>query len=141
MRANTFKMVRFFTFCASTVLPQIAGCGRSDENWPEDKTRSLLEMMVVKLELYHQQGRRPMPTTFDEFYRMIRADGDPMADAGFGHDAWGTKYKLDVMTSSQPDTRQYLLRSAGPDRQMNTADDLTKSVSLSVRPATTSQAQ
>lgn len=41
------------------------------------------------------------------------------------HDAWGTDLRLEPMPWYYPRGSYYQIRSAGPDRQFNTADDLT----------------
>ncbi len=46
-------------------------------------------------------------------------DDEPLLEAGSLRDAWGQEFEYKV------DGKKYTIRSAGPDGQMNTEDDIT----------------
>jgi hypothetical protein len=137
MRFNGARNLAAIGILSALVVPSsTVGCRKTDENWSEDNTRSCLQRMITQLELLRLQERSPMPKTFEEFRQTMKRMGEPFVDSDFKTDVWGTPYTLEIRKTSKLNMLEYILRSAGRDRQMNTKDDLVESVVLPVQPAT-----
>lgn len=59
------------------------------------------------------------PASLDELTSPIREGDEPLLDAANLKDAWGNPFEYTV------NGKKHTIRSAGPDEQMNTEDDLT----------------
>lgn len=124
------RLIGASALLAMVAAASIPGCEKTDQNFSETVTRSHLQSMKLRLELYNLRGQSPMPSAFGEFYRIMKNDGEPLADGEFETDAWGSAYTLEVRAASRPDMLEYVLRSAGRDREMHTQDDLIESIIL-----------
>ena len=60
-----------------------------------------------------------MPKGISDLIRPIDDDEQGVLMSKNAYDAWGNLFKLEV------DGKKYTIRSAGPDGQMNTEDDIT----------------
>ena len=70
-------------------------------------------------ELLHSFATDPMQTSLRDAFSKLQESGSPTF-----HDAWGTKLRLEPIPWD-PSKTQFWIRSAGPDKQFNTGDDLT----------------
>lgn len=71
-------------------------------------------------ELATKMTDMPAPERFPEAFRTMRDTSGRLP-----HDAWGTGLRIQPSGWYRSGNRWYEVRSAGPDREFNTADDLT----------------
>jgi len=92
---------------------------------PLDKFKNYIEeYFKKKIEAYNEMYMLRLAVTTERYYKAdlsfpATIDNLMMADPGMTHDPWGTHY---LYTLGGP--AGFNLRSAGPDRAMNTADDI-----------------
>lgn len=82
-------------------------------------TQETMRNICQALEVYKTNvGKGKYPKTLDELTVGIN-DERPMLEQGALNDAWGNLFDY------KAEGKKFSLRSAGPDEQMNTEDDLT----------------
>lgn len=81
-------------------------------------TKQSIGQIQQAIEVYRMRVGRGLPKTLEDLTKGIN-DDEPLLKAGSLNDAWGQpfEYKLEG--------KKYSIRSAGPDGQMNTEDDIT----------------
>jgi general secretion pathway protein G len=105
-----------------------------------DATRQQLQTLEPAVEAYFQDTWQ-FPPTFDDLQANVSAvagwNGPYMAAISSGHagqnlsltaDAWGNAYTVTVVNASQ-----ITVKSRGPDRVANTADDVTLTIDVTPR--------
>jgi hypothetical protein len=90
----------------------VAGINAVDTAVKSDETAAAMRTAVAKIEEYRQEYRQ-LPEGVEGNVLLIEAELN---------DAWGQSLRYDSI-----DKRQYAVRSAGPDREFDTADDLIRS--------------
>jgi hypothetical protein len=90
----------------------VAGVSAANHASNLHKTEKSLSAAVATIEQYKRDHKR-LPEDIDGNKLLIRAEVN---------DAWGTSLRFDPT-----DGNGYLVRSAGPDGQFDTGDDLTRS--------------
>ena len=80
-------------------------------------TLSSIEGIDNAINLYKMQTDK-LPKSLEDLTVGIN-DDEPLLEAGKLKDAWGQEFEYKV------DGKKYTIRSAGPDGQMNTEDDIT----------------
>lgn len=81
-------------------------------------TRTSIASIGAAIEMYEIQTGQ-LPDSLADLTRPI-GDQPPLIRGGIPTDSWGTPFNY-----SRQGAMDYEVRSAGPDRQMNTANDIT----------------
>ena len=90
----------------------VAGINAVDTAVKSDETEVAMRTAVAKIEEYRQEYRQ-LPEGVEGNVLLIEAELN---------DAWGQSLRYEPI-----DKGQYAVRSAGPDQEFDTADDLTRS--------------
>ena len=94
---------------------------RSDEMASQarvETTGKAIEALDQAVLIYQiKVGRLPM--SLRDFTKPMADDEEPLLRENMLNDAWGNPFEYKV------DGKKYTIRSAGPDGQMNTEDDIT----------------
>jgi general secretion pathway protein G len=104
---------------AAVVMPKIAGSG---DKARRAATRASIKGIVVGVNMYRMEvGRLPQ-----NLKALIENDGasswdGPYLEGGVPQDAWGLEFSY----TPNSDGKSFTIKSAGPDNQMGTGDDLT----------------
>lgn len=83
-----------------------------------DNTKVSIKEIEKALKIYVRRHNGKLPATLHEMVHSEDRMGDCFGD-GVWRDSWGTPIDY------QRDGTTFKLRSAGPDRKLNTADDIT----------------
>lgn len=84
----------------------------------KETTRQSIAAIDQAIVLYNAKVDR-MPREIGDLTKGINDDEEGLLKAKDVTDAWGNPFELKV------DGKKYTIRSAGPDGQMNTEDDIT----------------
>jgi hypothetical protein len=109
---------------AASATPQEGGEGvNAAGEEPKTKTKTRMAGIAHTLEIDGVDHELPQPDRFGDYIRKNTpsTDGDP------SNDAWGTPYRLDIPP------RKTGVRSAGPDRSFDTADDIVVGVEIATK--------
>jgi general secretion pathway protein G len=101
----------------TVVVVKFGGVG---EEAAKTSTLQSISAIDTAIEAYKARTHKSIPPkSLEVLAEPLRDGDDPLLDAGKLKDAWGNPFDYSV------DGKKYTIRSAGPDEQMNTEDDLT----------------
>lgn len=102
------------------ILGTIVMLNLGDPTGDARKTGTMQSITQIQqaIEIYRMRTGRGLPKTLDDLTRGIN-DEEPLLNAGAVNDAWGQPFEYKV------EGKKFTIRSAGPDGQMNTEDDIT----------------
>ena len=83
-----------------------------------ETTRQSIAAIDQACEMYRMQVGRGYPKSLEDLTVGIN-DEEPLLKSSDLNDGWGAPFEYKV------DGKKYTIRSAGPDGQMNTEDDIT----------------
>lgn len=85
-----------------------------------ETTRQSIAAIAQACEMYRVQVGRGYPKSLEDLTVGIN-DEEPLLKSSDLNDGWGAPFEY----KTENGNRKYSLRSAGPDGQMNTEDDIT----------------
>jgi general secretion pathway protein G len=99
--------------------------GRTEQSRVTRAKSDLTGSLATALELFNQDTGR-YPTTEEGLKALIESPNEPewkgpYLQTGLKADPWGQQYSYELSNTTPP---RYVIRSAGPDRQLNTEDDI-----------------
>lgn len=94
--------------------------GGAGEKSAKTATQQSIAAINTAVEIYKvEKLKSNPPPSLDTLTTPLTDGAEPLLDAANLKDAWGNPFEYSV------DGKKYTIRSAGPDEQMGTEDDLT----------------